>query len=141
MQSTSIQRPMLGSREDIEKLPKLRLAARRTQRVPVAVAHMVSLSVVRDGKAIVLQAGDELRATDFFEGTPVQHVVWRLAEQDAVLILDSEELARLQTAPTARFVVADGGAVSCKRGVICDGCEVRAEDFEEAKSIILADAQ
>ncbi len=126
-----IRRPVNGS-PDSGKQRELMLAARRTQRVPIAVAPGTHLAVIRAGKSLMLAPGETVLATDFVGNTTntVQSVLLVLVDEDAVIALGDEELARLQTPASARFVVAKGCAVStAKRGIISEGCELRPEDF------------
>lgn len=104
-------------------------AARRNQRVPIAVAPYTSLAVARGGKALTLRAGDEVLPADFIGESTVQVVLQRLVDRDAVIALDEGEIARLSTSSTARYLVADGRAISTKRGIVSEGCEVTAADF------------
>ena len=132
-----IHQPTFGSSTQQEILDRQIRAARRSQTVPIAIAPLCSVEVVRDGKALVLQAGAELQPTDFVAGSTVRTVLHQLLDHRVVIVLTSEELEALRTPADAEFVVARDLAISCnhpnRRRIATEGTQVTADDFENGQ--------
>jgi hypothetical protein len=108
-------------------------AARKAQMVPIAVAPYTSLHVARSGQALTLHAGAEVLPSDFIGEQTVQAKLNHLVDAGAVIALTEDEVARRKVPSTARYVVADGGSISCKRGIIDEGLVVDADDFQRGQ--------
>jgi hypothetical protein len=128
--AAAILRPALGDDATRDKWRARNRTARGLQTVPIAVAALTSLHVVRGGAAILLSEGQELLRTDFVAGSPVAAIIDVLADREAVLVLSDEELVARATPKTARYVVAAGGSVSTARGLVPEGGEVTLDHFE-----------
>jgi hypothetical protein len=108
-------------------------AASKAQMVSIAVAPYTSLHVARSGKALTLHAGAEVLPSDFIGEQTVQAKLNHLVDAGAVIALTEDEVARRKVPSTARYVVADGGSISCKRGIIDEGLVVEAADFQQGQ--------
>jgi len=83
-----IRRPMFGSDRDRDRFHSAYRSARETQPFRIAVAPMTALDVVRDGKAVLLRAGEEVMSSDMVAGTTVGVSLQRLVEHCAVVERD-----------------------------------------------------
>lgn len=125
------QNVQVSGQSDNEVLAKRVSDARKAQKVAIAVAIGVNLVVLRDGVPRTLREGEEVLPTDLIGNPqrPVASVVALLEGEDAVIALSPQELERVRTPASARFVVAEDSAITSKRGIVGEGCAVTADDF------------